>query len=240
MSLTKSTIDILSQFKSEDQPEPKPDWYEFAPEKTKNFYDFALIEYKRIVSELGDIETSDDARKIKNLTISTDNTKAYFNSSGLVKTANEDYDIEVTRSIVNKSNSPDMVKQIHNWNSSIQAHYKPGGKHKVSRSALEKARLKAEKLLKEFDIKLARELNQSLQDNVVLKASSEVKIQNKNLITENSKNIVRIQQLEVANASYERQLVQASTLHQEIKQLQREVAKLTAENALLKSAKGGK
>lgn len=240
MNLDKSTLDLLSVYKKEEQAEPKPVWFKAASEKVKHFYDKAFDEYQRIIKELEDCDSPDDARKIKNLTISSDHTKAYLNRKGLIETANVGSSITVSRGIINKTKYPDLVACLDNWDASIQARYKIGGKHRTSRSALSKARLEAEKELKKFDIELARELNKSLQESTFLKANNEVKMQNKNLNIENANLAGRIQQLEIQNNSYIKQLAQASTLNKELVKLRNQVAKLTAENALLKSNKGDK
>lgn len=238
MDLDKTTLELLNAYKSEDIPEPKPDWYMAGSEKLKHFYDTAESQHERIIEQLASIKSPDDARKILNLIVSADNTRAYLNRKGLIETANQKSSyLKLSRSIVNRRNYTDMVAQLDNWDASIQAHYMPGGKHKVSRGSLYKSKLEAEKKLKAFDMELVRELNKSLQESTLLKANSEVKIQNKNLITENFKLMAKIQQLEITNASYEKQLAQASILNQELKKLQREVVKLSAENSILKSSK---
>lgn len=241
MSLDKSTIELLAPFKSEEKPESKPDWYKEGSDVLKHFFDTAESEYRRIVKELEQDSSPANARKIKNLNVSADDMRVYLNRKGLVETANEVSSIRVTRSLTNRSSTTpqvrELVLELDNFDAKIQSKYKPGGKHQVSRSSLEKARLEAEKRLKEFDIELARELNKSLQDNTLFKASNEAQIQNKNLITENESLMTRIQELEVTNASYKKQLAQASAMNRELRNLQREVAKIAAESALLKSGK---
>lgn len=241
MPLDKSTLALLEPHKSEEKDEePRPDWYMTGSRELKCFYDAVKAEYQRVINELKKDPSPANARKIESLNVSTDDSRAYFNRKYLIETINEGSNLKITRSLTNKSTTTPQVKKLINqldiWDSEIQSVYKPIGKLQTSINVHSKARRQAEKSLKEFDIELAEKLSKSLQDNMMLKAANETKTENQNLVKENSKLMSRIQDLEIANASYEKQLAQASSLNKKVKRLEKEVARLTAENALLKSS----